>query len=301
MRASTRTLCVFALSAIAVLLCLTRPLRAQHKDGTPEGGFRFLPGSPLQLPLVASDSEPRVGLRKEIGSSRMDLDIGATFDLAEYASPDGVALRLGVDFFTYALTSSFSGHRLQVDAVDGFFGGHLLYRSAKAGRALVLRIRGLHRSAHFLDGHYDNALNQWRDGREPIPFTKDLADVLAAYTWDAEAAPVTIHAGLGYSTLIRPVEIERVAAVVGIELSSGSMLGTAFGRPFALFSSFNMSLDGIPETVGTSTVLAGVKFGEWDGQGVRLVVSYRSGLEMYGEYYDVRRTSWSLGILFDIW
>lgn len=287
------------LSAWIVLLAL--PATARPEGITPEGHFTFLPGPPLMLPLIAADAEPRVGIRKEIGSSRLNLDIGATYDLAEYAPSQGTAIRLGVDFFTYALTSTYSGRRLQVDAVDGFFGGHLLYRSAEPDAKFVVRLRGLHRSAHFVDGHYDNSLNQWRNERVPLPFTKDFADLLLAYTWNQFEAPLTVYSGLGYTTLVRPVEIDRFSMSLGAEVSSGTMMGSVFSKPFALFASYNLSLDGIPGRVMTSAVLAGLKFGEWQGQGVRLVVGYRSGLEMYGEYFDVRRDYWSLGILFDVW
>jgi hypothetical protein len=301
MNAIRKNLRATPLRLLVGMVLMASPATAQPEGVTPEGSFSFLPGPPLMLPLIAPDAEPRVGIRKEIGSSMMTLDIGATYDLAEYSPSTGTAFRLGVDVFAYALTLSFEGHRLQVDAVDGFFGGHILYRAADFHTSFVLRVRGLHRSAHFLDGHFDNSLNQWKGGRSPLPFTKDFADILLDYTLNKFSVPLTVYSSLSYTTLVRPVDIGRFAMSFGTEISSGTTLGSVFGRPFAVFAACNVSLDWVPEQVATSVMVAGVKFGQWQGQGLRLVFGYRSGLEMYGEYFDVRRDYWSLGVLFDVW
>jgi hypothetical protein len=95
--------------------------------------------------------------------------------------------------------------------------------------------------------------------------------------------------------------MSRFGTLHGIEITSGDALGDLFGKRATMFAAYNLSLDGIPSYVGTTTLMAGFKFGEWSGQGVRILVSYRSGLEPFGQYFDVRRQYWSLGLLFDVW
>lgn len=292
--------------ALALAVLVSAPAatsRAQENHGPLHSQFTFLPGRAPALPLVAADQEPRVGIRKEIGSSKLILDIGSTFDLVAYGPSDerDGTLRAGLDLFTYALSTSVSGRRLQIDAVDGFFGGHLLYHLANSNPALTLRLRIIHRSAHFIDGHYDNGLQQWRGGRAPIPFTRDFGDLLCAGGWNLGAIRLTVYSGLSYSTLVRPVEMRRLGTIHGLEFTSGDLLGELFGRPWSAFGAFNLSVDGIPTYVGTGTLVTGVKFGELTGQGIRVLVGYRTGLEPFGQYYDVRRNFWTLGLMLDVW
>jgi len=293
-----------AAAAAAVSLAIVPPsLRAQEPASSRNSGFNFIPGGTIAPPLMAADQEPRTGIRKEAGSSKLILDIGSTLDIAAYAPDDENAgtFGAGIDFFTYALSTSVAGRRLQIDAVDGFFGGHLAYRLTTASPDLAVRFRIIHRSAHFLDGHYDNSLQTWRDGQAPIPFTRDFGDLLVSAGWCIGDAHIALYSAVSYSTLIRPIEMKRISSVHGIELRSGPALGHALGKPLNLFAACNLSLDGVPAYVGTGTIEAGAKFGDWDGQGIRVVAGYRNGLEMFGQYYAARRAYWSLGLLFDIW
>ncbi len=290
--------------AVGLLVwCLPPRVPAQENAPSSMQHFVFLPGHEIVQPLTAADQEPRVGIRKEAGSSRLTLDIGAVLDVVAYRPDQDEAggVRAGIDFFTYALSTSTNGHRLQIDAVDGFFGGHITYRRRSDASSLSIRLRILHRSAHFVDGHYDNGTGTWRNGQEPIPFTKDFGELLVSPAWSLGPVELLPYAGVSYTTLIRPDDMKRLGALTGIEATSGTSLGSAFGRPFALFAAYNLSLDGIPVYVGTNTVMAGAKFGEWTGQGIRLIVSYRNGLEMFGQYYASRRSYWSVGFLFDVW
>ena len=56
---------------------------AQPADST-RSEWGFLPGAALLLPFPASPEEPRTGIRKEIGTSRMTLSIGGQLDLVEW-------------------------------------------------------------------------------------------------------------------------------------------------------------------------------------------------------------------------
>jgi hypothetical protein len=290
---------------IIFLFCIFGSIAAGQEtptNPTEVRGFEFLPGTPIMPPLIANHQEPRVGVRMELGTTRLKLDIGSSLDFLGYSFDEQQSrqLRLGADFFTYALTTSFEGHRLQVDAVDGFFGGHIVYRASQERSTLTLRLRLLHLSAHMVDGHFDPETKTWRDGREPIPFTRDFGELLAAYTFAAGSVNIMPYVGGSYATLVRPEEISRWGGLCGIELNSGELLGRVFGKAFELYAADNLTLAGIPEWVGTNMIEIGTKFGRWEGSGIRLYVNYVSGLELFSQYYDVHNSRWGVGFAFDV-
>ncbi|MBI5474972.1 MAG: hypothetical protein HY961_21735 [Ignavibacteriae bacterium] len=265
--------------------------------------FIFIPGQLALPPLRASLQEPRVGLRKEFATSRLKVDIGASVDMLEFRpGPDSTErMRAGIDFFTYALSTNSEGLRLQIDAVDGYFGGHISYVNDLADDSrLAVRLRLLHVSAHFLDGHYNLATQSWKDGREPIPFTRDFGELVGAYTLGSEIE-VQFYGGFSYATLIRPVAIKRVEFLAGFELHSDKITDSVFDNPFNIYLADHLSLRGIPSYIGTNIVEAGVKFGEWNSTGLRIFLSYYNGLDVFSQYYDQRRESWGWGFAFDFW
>jgi hypothetical protein len=267
-----------------------------------EAHLIFLPGRLAVPPLVASYQEPRVGLRKEIGSSKMKVDIGAAVDMLEVRPwPDSTRrFRVGIDFFTYALSTSSEGLRLQIDAVDGFFGGHVAYLGTFENRSeLVVRLRILHLSAHFLDGHFSNATQTWKDNRAPIPFTRDFGELLAFYRFPASAIAAQVYGGFSYATLIRPTNIQRFELHGGFELHATT--GDVFNRPCNLYLANHFTLRRIPAAIGTSNLEGGVKFGAWTGTGLKIYVSYYNGLDPFSQYYDIRRENFGLGFAFDFW
>ncbi len=294
---------VTPLLGLCILCAPEDAARGQQQDSPSGMRVTFLPGRSPVLPLTAPEQEPRMGIRKEIGSSKLILDIGSTFDIVGFsaAAGDDATLRAGIDFFTYALSTSIAGRRLQIDAVDGYFGGHLLFHQTWDRSDLTIRLRILHRSAHFIDGHYDNTLQQWRDNRPPNPFTRDFGELLLMAGTDIRRIHLSGYSGISYSTLARPDELRRIGTLHGLELTSGDLLGDVLDRSCTVFAAFNFSLDGVPVYVGTSTLVLGAKFGEWSGQGIRVILGYRSGLEIFGQYFDVRREYWTLGLLFDVW
>lgn len=275
---------------------------AQTPADNPTDGLIFLPDGTAFAPLLAHYQEPRLGVRKETGSSRMKLDIGATFDALEYRfAESNSSLRLGIDFFTYALTTNSEGLRLQVDAVDGYFGGHVAFKPGDPLLPLSVRLRLLHLSAHFLDGHYNMNTSSWKDGRAPLPFTRDFGELVAAYESSFDPVAFRLYSGFSYATLIRPVEIKRITTLHGIELWSPAITGPVFGKPCNLFIAYHLTLSGIPRYQGTNTLEFGAKFGELQGTGIKLYASYYSGLELYSQYYNLRTENWGLGVAFDLW
>jgi hypothetical protein len=273
-----------------------------HSVDSTQSQWEFLPSPTLLLPFPASVEEPRTGIRKEIGSSRMTLSIGGQIDLVEWA-PRGtsdVHMRVGAQLFTYALTTSYQGLRLQMDAVDGFFGGYVVYQQRGRASVVTLRFRILHLSSHMLDGNYDLTSGQWKNGREPLPLSRDSGELLGGYTWIGAGWEVMVYAGFSYATLVRPPELMRWNTLSGIVAHTSAWPGKVFGKPASLYLSDHFTLAGLSSLQGTNILEFGLKMGEWEGYGVKMYCNYHSGLEIFHQYFDVRRNDWGLGIAFDI-
>ena len=77
----------------------------------------------------------------------------------------------------------------------------------------------------MVDGHFDNATDTWKDGREPIPdFTRDFGELSAAVSTLLSSVTIRGFAGTSYATLIRPDNIKRWAFLGGFDLHSASLI-----------------------------------------------------------------------------
>jgi hypothetical protein len=288
--------------SVIALAMLCRPVAQPQDTGSPSSNtLTLLPGKVLFTPLVASAQEPRTGLRKEIGSSRMKLDIGTTMDLLQVTTSNTHVLRMGIDFFTYALSLSNNGLRLQIAAVDGFFGGHITWSPSEEITGMQLRLRLLHLSAHLIDGSYDTDTGRWKDNRLPIPYTRDFGELIAAYRGQSRSIHFRVYAGFSYATLVRPSAIERFGLLAGLEGHSTDYPGLLLGTPSTIYMAYHFLLSGAPAYTPHHSVEAGIKIGPWASHGVRIYLSYDQGPEVFSQFYDLRRTAWGLGFAFDFW
>jgi len=290
-------LLLLALTSSAASPEATGPESSPHQSG-----FEFLPAGTSFLPLLAGYQEPHTGLRKEIGSSRMKLDIGTTLDLLAYqfGGAELLEVRIGADFFAYGLTTSSQGLRLQIDAVDGLFGGHLVFRQGTERSLLAIRLRILHHSAHFVDGHYDLNSGAWKGDRVPNPYTRDFGELVLAHRWDFHQLSLRLYGGVSYATLVRPEEVERWAGQAGMEFRYGLPGDGLWKRPLSIYVADHFSLNGVPAYRGSNNLEGGVKFGPWTGPGVRMYVNYYAGLEPFGQYFDLFRNHWGVGFALDL-
>ena len=282
-----------------LLLALVWPALERTPTQAGESPELF-PSPSVPAPLLAAPREARTGLRKEIGSSRMRLDIGTVLDLVGVQTGSSWELRFGADIFAYGLTTSSEGLRLQVDAIDGFFGGHIALRHASEARTFAVRLRILHHSAHFVDGHYDLSRDEWKGGAGPNPYTRDAGELLLllGHRWDATG--LDLYAGAEYATFMRPDDMTRWNFLGGIQAHT-QFAQNVLGAPASAYLAYNLGVEGIPAYVATHTVNGGVKFGRWEERGLRLYAEFTAGLEPYGQYYTVRREHWGLGFALDIW
>jgi hypothetical protein len=292
----------FAGFVLAATLLNVAHLCAQKNDQNLTT-WEFLPPNTLVRPFPADHQEPRLGLRKELGSSKMKLDIGGMLDMVEMRfGPGGKHhLRAGMEFFTYALTTSEEGLRLQVDAVDGFFGGYLCYRSSIQQPYVSVRLRFIHHSSHFVDGHLLPDGVTWRDNRPPVPLAQDFFELTFAHTGEIGNCTLTPYIGGSYAVLSRPPELKRLNGLAGLVFYVRTQSGGTSAKPVILYIADHFNLSGYNVYVGTNNAEAGLKFGNWEDPGVRIYFGYHSGREIFSQYYDVIRAHWGVGFAVDIW
>ncbi len=286
--------------SIVVLLILCATSAAMAGDGA--HGVTFLPGRPLFVPPRANPEEARVGVMREFGSTRMRLDIGSGLELLGYVheADTSATLRVGAEMFVFALTTSYQGVHLQVDAVDGYFGGHVIYTVRREAATTSLRLRILHLSSHFIDGHFRLENLTWIDGQLPRPYSRDYFELTGAYEPHGVARSLLLYAGFSQSWFCRPAEMLRFNALAGFVARTSGWTGSVFGKPTTLYLADHFLLTGVGIFVGANTVECGIKFGPWDDAGVRLFLSLHTGVEQYHQYFDVQRNAAGIGFTLDL-
>ncbi len=263
-------------------------------------GFDFLPEGLHFSPLKANAQEARIGVFKYFGTANLKVDIGNTIDIFGYNTPDSkIRAAMGIDFMAYAFVTGAQGLRLQVDALDGFFGGNVSLSKQYEHNLLQFRLRILHLSAHLVDGHYELGARRWIDNREPIPFTKDFGELVAAHVLNPDENVFRYYGGISYATLVRPTDLKRFGFLVGFEIGSKSLFGSVFSKPATPFLAAHFVLAGLPEYTGSIQTQFGVKFGEWNRKGVVFYLSHFNGNNLFSEYFDERVSIWGAGFTVD--
>lgn len=283
----------------AFVICLST-LGAQ----TDTSGYRFefVPSGLHFLPLKGNNQEAKVGVLYYPENANLKVDIGNSIDLLKFSKGEGrQVLTFGVDFLAYAYSTSFKGHRLQIDAVDGLFGGNICYSIGAGDNTYFTRLRVIHNSAHFVDGHYDITVKSWINNQEPIPFTRDFGELTFAWQHENKDYSFKIYGGPAYATLVRPLIIKKYSFSAGFEAADINGLGKVFGKDGNLFAAYYFNLAGTPVYTGSHNFLAGIKMGDWPGKGIILYANYYSGTNMFSEYYRERIARTGLGFLVDFY
>jgi hypothetical protein len=264
------------------------------------GQFEIFPPGLNFTPLKAGVQESRIGVFKFSSTSDLKVDIGNSVDLVGLELPEGaLKLTAGIDFMAYAFAANAEGLRLQVEAVDGFFGGNISLCGPRSESGLSARLRILHHSAHMADGHYISGTKTWREGREPIPFTRDFGELVLAKSSIRNFGCIRYYGGISYATLIRPAYLKRFSFLGGAEISFDRLLGDLAGKPLNLYISYNISALGTPQYAASHHLQAGLKLGKWFEKGISLYLSYYSGIHPSGEFFDTRLSALGAGFTVD--
>lgn len=110
-----------------LILILTAANQAQGKKIQ----FEFLPPGLNFAPLKANMQEAKIGVLYFPDNSNLKVDIGNNADLVKINFPrNEISIASGIEFMGYALSTNYKEFRLQIDALDGFFGGNVTFKKS---------------------------------------------------------------------------------------------------------------------------------------------------------------------------
>lgn len=277
--------------------------RADRPCGpTQSPGFNLFPDRLLVPPPRTNPEEARIGLVRFLDRAQMRVEIGNSIDLIEFIpNSGGLALRAGIDFFAYAFVRDHQGLYLQIDAIDGFFGGNISISELDPTDKLMGRLRIIHHSAHLADGNYwiHAYPREWSKPGGPIPFSRDFGEFLILHQLVRSYGQLRYYGGISYATLNRPAEYRKLAGMLGIEFTTSRFNIDLFNRKISPYVSWTGTMSGTPAYTLSHNAQMGLKVGEPDGKGVNLFVSYLHGKNPFGEYYDERLSSLGAGFSVD--
>lgn len=284
---------------ILFLLAGICPLFGQS-DSAGSSKYEFMPSGLHFLPLKGNNQEAKIGVLYYPEDANLKLDIGNSIDLVKLNFDSfNSRLTFGIDFMAYAYSTSFKGNRLQIDALDGLFGGNACFSKDFSGNKFFTRFRIIHNSAHFADGHYDISTKSWIGNQSPIPFTRDFGELLFAYEWIKTNSSTKIYGGPAYSTLVRPSVLKKYSFSGGFEYAFINAFGKILNKDSNVFLTYYFNLAGTPVYQGNNNILLGMKFGNWYGKGFVLYTNYYSGNNVFSEYYKDRIKKFGIGFLVD--
>jgi len=268
----------------------------------PQMRFEFLPDGLNFLPLRANNQEAKIGVLYYPENANLKVDIGNTMDLLSFQFPESKSkLNFGIEFMAYASVIGYEQLRLQIDAVDGFFGGNATFAKQFDDGRLSFRFRFIHNSAHLVDGNYwvHPYPRDWTKPGGPIPFTRDFAELTAAHTIHLQNYDLRYYGGAAFSLRIRPSTLKRFSALAGFEINSDKIFGNLFNKPVNVFLAHNINYAGLPDYSFTNQSQLGIKFGEWEKKGILFYFSFYSGNNMFSEYFDEKINKVGFGFAVD--
>ena len=261
--------------------------------------YELFPAGQNFMPLKASHQEARMGILYYPSNGYLKVDIGNSSDLFAISFSDNDKLSLAIDFMAYALSTNYSGKRLQIAVLDGFFGGHTAYRLKLKERNLLFRFRIIHNSAHFVDGLWDSGMYDWIGEDRPIPFTQDFGELTVADELIFGFGNIKYYGSVKYATLVRPSELKKWSCNAGIEINSDKIIGSVLQKPVNIYFASHNVYAGKPEYQISTNNILGLKFGEWYGKGIQIFLSYYYGNHKFSEYYFKRVSQFGIGFTVD--
>ena len=243
-------------------------------------------------PFTANMIEPRVGCSSLMGKERLRLDIGTSLDMIHWKKSESEVYSFGADFFTYTRLMSEKDFHFPVDAVDYLFGFNAGYKKISGDKEYGIRARLSHISAHMVDGHYDHLINGWKDGVNPMVYSREFIELFPYY----RTGGLRAYAGLTYIFHTSPKGIGKGLYQLGFDYFAHDLAGK-YISPYIAYD-FKLSKD--DEYIGNNIIMAGVKFGKAFGKGVSVYYGYYSGRSVHGEYFFYKENYSSIGFNLDI-
>ncbi len=263
-------------------------------------GLEIFPDSKSFKSLIANMHEAKFGLTHSFVNGDLKVDIGNSTDLINYRFDSCNSLALGIEFYAYALATDYSEYRLQIDALDGFFGGYAVYSHKYDSSSADLRFRFTHNSAHLVDGHWDRKKKTWINNDIPIAFTKDNAELTFALNKKYSGFEMRSYVLSSYAVLVRPAELKKFNFAAGTEIKIPALFGKFIGTNAGLLLAYDLSVTGLPEYVGCNSLIAGIDLDNGRGKGVLFYFSYYKGRNYFSEYYYKGMENFGLGFRVNI-
>lgn len=270
-------------------------------DLSAQENIEFLPKGLHFTPLIANVYEPKLGVLYFPDDRSLKVDIGNSIDIIAYNNLIlNSKLSLGIDFMAYGLASSYEGKRLQIDALDGFFGGNATFSFFyNNDTKYKIRFRIIHNSAHLVDGSYNSSNGTWKNNYLPVPYARDFMELTATREQNIGTGNYRFYFSPSYSVLVRPAILKRWSFNAGGELYLNNLIGKVFEKSTNVFFAYHFSLIGTPVYRGNNTIIAGIKLGEVYSKGVNFYMSYHTGMHYFSEYFSKRIDKFGIGFNVD--
>lgn len=259
-------------------------------------------------PFTANAIEPKTGFEFLLARSELRLNAGTSRDFISISDKE-TALSFGADFFTYSLLRSESDFHFPVDAIDYLFGLNcgLRVKNGDKDKACTsanmsdrdeeffeygFRFRLSHISAHFVDGHFDFAYYNWRDGRKPQVYSREFFELFPYF----KIRNLRVYLGFTYIFNVTPKNLGREIYQAGFDY----YLPNLIAQNIAPFVAYDFKLNKISKFSGNNSLAAGIKIGHHSSKGFSIRFSYFSGKSIHGEYFDINESYSTVGFNIDL-
>ncbi|GAB6281490.1 MAG: DUF1207 domain-containing protein [Ignavibacterium sp.] len=264
----------------------------QSKIKDTQNQIEFFPQDLNINSFIGNFLEPRAGFNFHLNEKELRLDVGMTRDIFHKKISDNKLFSFGGDFFTYSKLREEDNFHFPVDAIDYLFGVNFGYKIIKEKNIEYgFRFRVSHISAHFVDGHFDNTNNQWRNGRKPIVYSREFLELLPFFKYDN----LRTYFGTTFLFHTDPKDIGKWILQIGGEYYFTNLIS----KNISPFIAYDFKLNKISDWRGNNLLSAGIKFGKYNSYGFTILFTYIAGTSIHGEYYNVFEKYSTLGINLD--
>lgn len=282
-------------AAMLGALCAAAPAQSAMAESAIRPTF-----DTLFEPLLADPMEPRIAVMPKLGKKQLQLDIGTSADLYQNEKKTFAA---GIDFATWSLLNRTSNFKFPVDSIDYLFGVNATFRRQLTDTLIpfeeaTIRVRWSHISAHFEDGHTDDA-GEWLHPEESpfgIPFTysREFINVTASLSSPGRR----VYLGYQYMYHTIPDEISASSFQAGAEI--GLPYDAYLAADFKLLPIWQWDEGKTDGYRGTWNLQAGMRLSSIGLDNVRVAANYFSGMSRQGMYFYKPESYTTLGMIVDL-
>lgn len=265
--------------------------------------FEFLPDSLHFYPLRGGNDEARMGLVFYPENLNLKVQIGNSTDVLSFAF-DGYKKKItvGAEFMAYGSVRTYKDYILQIDAIDGMFGGNISYSNLMDDGRFFIRFRFIHHSAHLVDGHWDSEVGNWIE-RIPNSFGKDFAEIIFSNEKNYKDNLLRYYGGGNFAVHINTQNkiLKRYVAKAGFEIVQKNIFGKVFNKDGNGFLLYNIHTMTTETTMLNHHIQLGYKFGYWYDKGISFYLAYYNGSNPFSQYFENRVENFGIGFNIDFY